>query len=135
MVIYLITQETNSIVPGKLVLANMDSQKPVKQEVERLGDDYMNITVEEHSIKVEFNQELDAPRDDYLDIKVEEHPIQVELKQELDTTEDGNICLPSQLDDIEIDEHPTQVVQRIDTSVKPYQCNECNKCFTQQWNL
>ena len=128
LVIYLITQETNSIVPGKLVLANMDSQKPVKPEVERLGDDYMNITVEEHSIKVEFNQELDAPRGDYLDIKVE-------LKQELDTTEDGNICLPSQLDDIEIDEHPTQVVQRIDTSVKPYQCNECNKCFTHQWNL
>ena len=88
------------------------------EEVDRLGDDYMNIKVEEHPIKVEFNQELEAPRYDYLDIK-EEHLIQVELKQELDKTEDGNICLPSKLDHIELDEHPTQVEQRIGTIVKP----------------
>ena len=49
------------------------------EEVDRLEDDYMNIKVEEHPIKVEFNQELEAPRYDYLDIK-EEHLIQVELK-------------------------------------------------------
>ena len=88
------------------------------EEVDRLGDDYMNIKVEEYPIKVEFIQELEVPRYDYLDIK-EEHLIQVELKQELDKTEDGNICLLSKLDDIELDEHPTQVEQRICTIVKP----------------
>ena len=53
----------------------MDSQKPIKQEGDRLEDEYMNIKVEELPLKVELNQELDAPRGDYLDIK-QEHLIQ-----------------------------------------------------------
>ena len=52
----------------------MDSHKPVKQEMDTSGDDYINIKVEDHPIQVELKQELGKSVDANI-IKVE-HPIQ-----------------------------------------------------------
>ena len=97
------------------VLANVDSQKPVKKQMDSSGDYNMNIKKENHSIQVdlrqefdppgvdciyitvenpiqvELKQEFDAPGDDYVDIKENEYLIIVELKQELNTTGNDNI--------------------------------------------
>ena len=62
----------------------------------------------------------------------------MELKleeQEYDTTKDGIICLPSHIDNIKLDELPTQLEQRIENSVKSYHCNESNKYFAHKRHL
>ena len=39
-------------------------------------------------------------------------------EQQFDTTKDGNICLPNHIEDIKLDELPTQLEQRLENSVK-----------------
>ena len=68
-----------------------------------------------------FKAFTDVYCNNYMEWKVE--------AQQQDTTNDGNICLPSHIDDIKLDELPTQLEQTIENSVKSYHCNESNKYF------
>ena len=56
-------------------------------------------------------------------------------KQDQDTTKDDNICLPRHIEDIKLDELPTQLEQRLENSVESYHCNESNKYFANKRHL